>query len=151
MMNRNTAACAAFAAVAGWMMLSGCAGAPAPAQESAAALAMMDISQVPGLESTLYVSGSASATRPPEPAPRVEERATAAMQAQTEGMAPGAVAGGPKDQVTIRIPEPSDLEAGGAKPVLLIPALSSSALSGPPEEGPSWKKPLPPLQSLEGK
>ena len=66
-------------------------------------------------------------------------------------MAPGAVAGGPKDQVIIRIPEPTAPEAAGAKPIVAIPALQPGAESRPPEEEGSWKKPLPPLQSLEGK
>jgi hypothetical protein len=147
-MNRNAAACVV---VAGWMMLSGCLVASAQAQESAAAPAMMDISQVPGLESTLYVSESASVTLPLAPAPSAEDRAMAAMKAQTAGMAPGAVAGGPKNQVIIRIPRPTEPEAGGAEPIVRIPALSPDALSRPPEEERSWKTPLPPLRSLEGK
>jgi len=131
-------------------MLFACAVAPAQTQERAAAPAMMDVSQVPGLESTLYVSESASVTLP-KPAPSAEDLALAAMQAQTKGMAPGAVAAGPKDQVVIRIPAPTEQHPGGAKPILMLPALSPKALSRPPEEERSWKTPLPPLRSLEGK
>jgi hypothetical protein len=133
------------------MMLSGCSSAPAPAQAQASAPAptLMDISQVTGLESTLYVSESASVTRPMEPAPSAEDRASAAMRKQTEGMAPGAVAGGPKDQVIIHIPDPAAPDAAGARPILVIPALSPNAKSRPPVEEGSWKKPLPPLRSLE--
>jgi hypothetical protein len=133
------------------MMFFGCAIAPAQAQERAAAPAMMDISQVPGLESTLYVSEPASVTLPLKPAPSAEDLVLAAMQAQTKGMASGAVAGGPKEQVVIRVPGPTAPQAGGAKPILMIPALSPKALSRPPEEERSWKTPLPPLRSLEGK
>ena len=150
-MNTRTAGYAACAVVAGWMFLSGCASAPAHEGEGAAAPAMMDISQVPGLESTLYVSESASVTRPQQPAPSAEDLARAAMQKQTKGMAPGAVAGGPKDQVVIRIPEPNAPETAAAKPKLVISALPLKDESRPPEEERSWKKPLPPLQNLENK
>ena len=104
-MNRSTAGYAACAAVAAWVMLSGRAVAAEPAPESAPAPALTDISQVKGLESTLYVSESASVTRPMESAPSAEDLARAAMQKQTQGMAPGVVAGGPKDQVIIHIPD----------------------------------------------
>ena len=152
-MNRKAAGCAACAVVAGWMALSGCASAPvregagAAAPESAPA--MTDISQVPGLESMLYVSESASVARPREMAPSAEELAIAAMQQQTKGMAPGAVAGGPKDQVIIRVPEAAAPEAVGAMPVVVIPALAPGAEPRPLEEEGSWKTPLPPLRSLE--
>ncbi len=149
-MNRNTAAYAACAAIAGWMMLSACASAQASAQEGAPAPARMDISQLTGLESTLYVGESASVTRPME-MPTAEDRARTAMQKQTQGMPPGAVAGGPKDQVIIRIPGPAEPAAAGAKPVVVLAALSPSAKTLPPEEEGSWRKPLPPLRSLEGK
>ena len=146
-MNRKTAGYAACAAVAGWMALSGCASAPGSAREKgAAAPAMTDISQVPGLESTLYVTESASVTRPPRMRSQ-ESLADAAMRRQTEGMTPGA-AGGPRDQVVIRIPEAAP-EA--AKPPVAIPALQPGAESRPPMKEASWKKPLPPLQSLEGR
>jgi hypothetical protein len=128
------------------MALSGCASAPA--QESAAAPAITDISQAPGLESALYVSESASVTRPLRPAPSAEDRARAAMQKQTEGMAPGAVAGGPKDQVIIRISEANAPKAA-PKPKVVIPALQPDAQSRPPVEESSWKTPLPPLRNLE--
>ena len=63
--------------------------------------------------------------------PSAEDRARAAMQKQTQGMAPGAVAGGPKDQVIIRIPETAAPEAAGARPVAVIPALSPERRSAP--------------------
>jgi hypothetical protein len=148
MMNRKIAVCAACAVVAGIMALSGCAVAPAP-EKSAPAPAMMDISQVPGLGSAQYVSESPSFAGPPEARPSAEELARAAMEKQTAGMATG-VAGGPKEQVVIRIPEESAApETGGAKPMVTIPALQSGSVPSLPEE--SWKKPLPPLRSLEGK
>ena len=147
-MNMKTAGCAACAVVAGLMLLSGCASAPAH-EGAAAPAAMMNVSQVPGLESTLYVSESASVTRPMESAPSAEDLARAAMQKQTQGMAPGVVAGGPKDQVIIHIPEPVAPTAASAKPVLVIPALSPSAKTPSPGEEGTWKKPLPPLRSLE--
>ena len=150
-MNRNTAGYAACAAVAAWVMLSGRAVAAEPAPESAPAPALTDISQVKGLESTLYVSESASVTRLMESAPSAEDLARAAMQKQTQGMAPGVVAGGPKDQVIIHIPEPVAPTAASAKPVLVIPALSPSAKTPSPGEEGTWKKPLPPLRSLENK
>jgi hypothetical protein len=126
------------------MLLSGCAVAPAAPPDPA------DISQVPGRESTLYVSESVSVTRPAQPAPSAEELARAATQEQTKGMAAGAVAGGRKDQVIIRIDEANAPETAGAKPVLAVPALQPGAESGAPEEERSWKTPLPPLRSLEG-
>jgi len=146
-MNMKTAGCAACAVVAGLMLLSGCASAPAH-EGAAAPAAMMNVSQVPGLESTLYISESASVTRPPQPAPSAEDLARAAMQKQTQGMAPAAVAGGPKDQVILHIPEANAPETG-VKPILVIPALQPEAQSRPPQEEKSWKKPLPPLRSLE--
>ena len=121
-MNRNTTGYAACAAIAGWMMLSGFAVAAEPAPEGAPAPARMDISQVTGLESTQYVAESASVARPVE-MPTAADRARAAMQKQTQGMAPGAVAGGPKDQVIIRIPGPVEPAAAGARPVLVVAAL----------------------------
>jgi len=149
-MNKKTAGYSACAVVAGLMALSGCASAPARAPgKSMAAPAMSDVSQVPGLESTLYVTESASVTRPRQMR-SAESLANAAMRMQTEGMAPGAVAGGPRDQVIIRIPEAGP-EAAGAKPAVAIPALQPGAESLPPTEEASWKKPLPPLRSLEGK
>ena len=148
-MNTRTAGCAACAVVAGMIVLSGCTVAPAP-EKSAAAPAMMDISQVPGPRSIRYVSESASVA-PWQAAPSADDLARAAMQKQTAGMAPGAVAGGPKDQIVIRIPESIAPETGGAKPAVTIPALQPNAESLPPQEGDSWKKPLPPLQSLEGR
>jgi hypothetical protein len=151
-MNRKTAGYAACAMVAGLMALTGCATArsPKPNQEGAAAPALMNISQVPGLESMLYVSESASVTRPPQMS-SAEDRTNAAMQKQTQGMAPGAVAGGPRDQVVIHIPASAEPEAAAAKPVLKIPALQPEAVMRPPVEEGSWKKPLPPLPSLAGK
>ena len=151
-MNMKTAGYAACAMVAGLMALTGCATAPAPKpnQEGAAAPALMNISQVPGLESTLYVSESASVTRPPQMS-SAEDQANAAMQKQTQGMAPGAVAGGPKDQVIIRIPAATEQESAAVKPAVTIPALQPEAEMRPPVEEGSWKKPLPPLPSLEGK
>ncbi len=148
-MNRKTAGCAACAVVAGLLTLSGCATAPGTTQEGAAAAPLMDIAQVPGLENTLYISESASVTRPPQMS-SAEDRASAAMQKQTRGMAPGAVAGGPRDQVVIHIPESAEPEAG-AKPAVTIPALQPDAESRPIQDEGSWKKPLPPLESLEGK
>jgi hypothetical protein len=142
-MNMRTSGCAACAVVAG-LLLSGCAAAPADPPDP------VDISQVPGLESTLYVSESASVARPAQPAPSAEDLARAAMQEQTKGMAPGAVAGGSKDQVVIRIQEANAPETAGAKPMLVVPALQPGAESRPPEEEKSWKTPLPPLRSLEG-
>ena len=144
-MNTRTAVCAACAVVAGWMLLPGCASAPS--SQTAAAPAMMDIAQVPGLGSMLYVSESASVTRPQQAAPSSEDLARVAAQQQTAGMAPGAVTGGPKDQIVISIPESSEPEA--ARPVLVIPSLQPEAESRPPEEEKSWKKPLPPLRNLE--
>lgn len=148
-MKMRTAGCAACAVVAGMVVLSVCAGATAP-EKGAAAPAMMDISQVPGLQATRYVSEFTSAARP-EAGPSAEGLARAAMEKQTEGIAPGAVAGGPKEQVVIRIPESIAPETGGGKPAATIPALQPNAASLPPEEGGSWKKPLPRLPSLDGK
>jgi hypothetical protein len=150
-MNTKMAGCVACVAVAGLILLLGCARAPAPEAQSAAAPAMMDISQVPGLESTLYVSESTSVTRPPQPAPTAEELARAAKQKQTEGMAPGAVVGGPKTQINVNISESNEPDAGAGKPKLTIPALQPKAESRPPEEERSWKKPLPPLPNSESK
>jgi hypothetical protein len=150
-MNTKMAGCVACAAVAGLVLLLGCASAPAPGSQSAAAPAMMDISQVPGLESTLYVSESTSVTRPPQPAPTAEELARAAKQKQTAGMAPGAVAGGPKTQINVNISESNAPDPGPARPKLMIPALQPKAESRPPEEEKSWKKPLPPLPNSESK
>jgi hypothetical protein len=134
------------------MVLWGCAAAPAPEKSAAApAPAMMDISQVPGPQSLRYVSESAAVAAPSPAAPSAEDLARAAMRKQTEGMAPGAVAGGPKNQVVVSIPESVAPETGGAKPAVTIPALQPEAESLPPQEGESWKKPLPPLPSLEGK
>jgi hypothetical protein len=152
-MNMKTAGCVACAAVAG-LMLWGCASAPAQKGDSAVAPAaptMTDISQVPGLESTLYVSESASVTRPPQPAPTADELARAAMQRQTTGMAPGAVTGGPKDQIVVDVSKSNAPAAGAVKREVVIPALQPEALLVPPEEERSWKKPLPPLPSLESK
>ena len=149
-MNRNRIGCGACAVVAGWMMLFGCPAAMAQAQESAPAQPMTDISQIPSLESELRVSESAAVTFSHRAASR-EDLAFAAMRAQTRGMMPGAVAGGPKEQVVIRPPAESGPQAGGGKPVLRVPALSPQALANPPEEERLWKPPLPPLQSLEGR
>jgi hypothetical protein len=153
-MKTRTAVCAACAVVAGLMLLSGCAAAPV--QQSAAAPAMMmpDISQVPGIASTLYVSQTATVTGPSQPAPSANDLMRAAAQKQTEGMTPGAVAGGPvvaRDQVVLHISEANAPETAGAKPVLVVPALQPGAETLPPGTEAPWKKPLPPLPSLENK
>jgi hypothetical protein len=128
--------------VVGFALLSGCASAPLAAPPD-----LVDISQVPGLDTTLYVSEFSSGTIAPKPAPSADELALAAMQKQTEGMAPGAVAGGLKEPIVIHLPE-ANAPASAVLPPLVVPALQPAPNSLPPQEEKSWKMPLPPLKSL---
>jgi hypothetical protein len=113
---------------------------------------MMDISQVPPLGAPLYVNESASVARQQPQAPSADDLARAAMKQQTAGMSPGAVAGGPRSEVVLDLSGPPKTpEVVVSGPPLVIPALQPDALSRPPAEEKTWKKPLPPLTSLENK
>jgi len=147
MMNNRISGCIVGAFVAGLALLPVCSGQPAP---RAAGPRPVDISQIPPLQTAPVGVESAFASGWSRTPPSAADLAYHSMLLGTEGMAPGTVAGGPKERLAAggmqpapRLPQP--------RPKLVLPSLQPGAVLVQTEGGEAWKKSLSPLPHLDAK
>jgi hypothetical protein len=151
-MNQRIAGCLVVASVAGLALLPACAARPATkaAAPEAAGLRLMDLSQIPPLQSAPVVYESAFASGWSSVPPSAEDLAYHAMLLGTDGLSPGEVAGGPKEPLPAGKAQPA-AGAPSGRPKLVLRSLQPDAAPVQTEGEEAWKKSLPPLPHLAGK
>ena len=145
-MNQRFTGCIVGAFVAGLALLPACSVQPA---HGAAAPRQTDISQVPPLQSAPGVFEPAFASGAPSVAPGASDNANNATLAQTKGMKPRAVTGGPKEPLPAAEAEPP-ARAPWPRPKLELPALQPNAGRVQTGGEERWKSSLPPLRLSAG-